>query len=676
MKNILSKTALLIFPVIFLYFGYNFHRCTYGFDPEYAYLMNGLMINNCDYVGHTDNPGTTVQTYSAVIQRIAHLFGSENELQTDVLKNPDYFIEWGRKGFNILNSIMILLLGLIVFRFTGNLFSSLIIQITPFLSSNLLEHAWARFSPEPMLVIATNLMIIALIYYHYSKNKEYKYFPWIFGAISGFGLATKATFLPLVIIPLLVLISMPVKKTYLKAIVPSFIFFTIPAIPAYPQMLAWFFRLFTHTGVYGKGNAGLIDPGKYFSDLLLIFKNNIALTISVALALILIIFLITKKPLKVWFKENDKFRLIFALFSAQIIGILMVAKHYHSNHYLIPVLALNGLMIIFLIQLTLEHFHYIRRISFVTVFVLIVMIAGSAFNIPYMKYADWGYVISDEETFKIEKRLKTDFPEYVKTNYLDRINKYSALRWGNDYSRSKFNDALAFNYPEALFYDFGRNSFQNWHGDITLDEFLKKYGKKILLIDGPFSQEEIIRVRDKSLFLNKKYIGRIHNIYEIDTTDSKIFLNREYETKWQIVFDPDSVSTDGNFFVNGKHKIPNTWHRNSEMFFSGNNSAKLSGDNNFAFDFKIDSLQPGQEYQVTVWKKGEGDETLIVAGSIGSDEFWAGSDKVVAETFDGWKKLRLRFQVPPILSQGLKVYIWNNSEKTVYLDDFTITRLK
>ena len=45
-------------------------------------------------------------------------------------------------------------------------------------------------------------------------------------------------------------------------------------------MFGWFLRLFTHTGVYGQGESGIIDFGRYFTDILSIFKNNLSLTFS------------------------------------------------------------------------------------------------------------------------------------------------------------------------------------------------------------------------------------------------------------------------------------------------------------------------------------------------------------------------------------------------------------
>lgn len=676
MKNIVIKTVLLIFPIIFLYFGINFNRNTYGFDPEYAYLMNGLVIDNLDYVKHVDNPGTTVQIYSAIVLKTVHLLRDNGDLNKDVLHNPDLYIEAGRKGLNILNSLMILALGFMMLYFTRNILFALIIQITPFLSSNVLEHAWARFSPEPMLLIGTGFFIMVLMLYYF-KNTFYKSrFDIMFGIVAGFGLATKATFLPVFLIPLILLNNKSERKKYLLSTLLTFIFFTIPAIPSYHLMLNWFFRLFTHTGVYGQGETGIINFSNYFNDFFLIFKNNFILTISIFSAIIILVLnYIREKKFKTIF-QNQVLRIIFSILVAQLFGIIMVAKHYHANHYLLPLIALTGTMIIFILLHILKNLKSGLIKILVPALVLTFLTTLSALNIPYMKYADYGYVLTNEETTKFEKLLETDFKDYKKITCSDRTNRYSSLRWGSSYSKSKFIPLINEFYPDAVFFDQNNQTFASWTGEYSYNDFIKKYGKKLLIYDGPTSDEEFAKWRSNGVFLNKRYKGRVHNIYELDTIDSRMSLQQEYEVIWQKTFDPDSVSSEQQFFICKNEKIVNNYHRNNEVFYSGLFCAKMENENNFAFDYQLPDAQPGQLYQLTLWVRSEGEHTQIVASSINPGEFWAGSQELVATGIDGWRKIRLRFHVPGNLTKGLKIYVWNTSTEKVYMDDFTITLLK
>lgn len=676
LKKLFSILVLFILPVVFLFFGINFHRNTYGFDPEYAYLMNGLVIDNLDYVKHVDNPGTTVQIYSAIVLKTVHMFRDSDELNKDVLHNPDLYIEAGRKGLNILNSLMILALGLLMLYFTHNILFSLIVQITPFLSSNVLEHAWARFSPEPMLVIGTGFFIIVLMLYYFKNSIFKSRFDILFGIAAGFGLATKATFLPVFLIPLILLNNRSEKKKYLLSAFLAFVFFTIPAIPSYHLMLNWFLRLFTHTGVYGQGEAGIINFSKYFTDFFLIFKNNIILTVSIFSAIIILLLQFIREKNFKSILQNQVLRIIFSILVAQLFGIIMVAKHYHANHYLLPVIGLTGAMIFFILYHLIPNLKSGLIKILVPALVLTCLIALSAMNIPYMKYADYGYVLTNEETTKFEKLLETDFKDYKKITCSDRTNRYSSLRWGSSYSKSKFIPMISEFYPDAAFFDQNNQTFATWTEEHSYNDFIKKYGKKLLIYDGPTSEEEFAKWRLNGIFLNKRYKGRVHNIYELDTVDSRISLQQEFEVIWQKTFDPDSVTSDQQYFVCNNEKIVNNYHRNGEAFYSGLFSAKMEKENNFAFDYQIPDVQSGQLYQLTLWVKSEGEHTQIVASSINPGEFWAGSQEVVAKGIDGWRKIKLRFHIPNNLTKGLKTYVWNTSAEKVYMDDFTITRLK
>jgi hypothetical protein len=662
--------------MIFLFFGLNFHRNIYGFDPEYAYLMNGLMIDNMDYVRHVDNPGTTVQVYSAIVLKTVHLFRVSDDINKDVILNPDLYIEAGRKGLIILNTLMILALGLLMLYLTGNILFSLIVQITPFLSSNLLEHAWARFSPEPMLVIGTGFFIVVLMLYYFRNSIFKSRFDILFGITVGFGLATKATFLPVFLIPLILLNNKKERKSYILSAFFAFILFTIPAIPSYHLMLNWFLRLFTHTGVYGSGKVGIIDFSNYFSDFFLILKNNIILTISIfsAIIILLIQFMRDKKFKAIL--QIQELKIIFSILVAQVFGVVMVAKHYHANHYLLPVIALTGAMIFFIICHLITYLKSGLIKILVPALVFTCLISLSAVNIPYMKYADYGYLLTNEETIKFEKLLETVFKDYKQITCYDRINKYSSLRWGSSYSKSKFIPLINEFFPNAAFFDQSNQLFASWTEQYSYGEFIKKYSKKLLIYDGPTSDEEFVKWRSNGIFLNKRYKGRVHNIYEVDTIDSRLSLLQQFDVKWQKTFDPDSVTSDEKYFICNTEKIVNNYHRNNELAYSGLSCAKMENENNFAFDYQIPDIQSGQFYQATLWVKSEGEHTQIVASSINPGEFWAGSQEVVATGIDGWRKIRLRFHIPDSLTKGLKLYAWNTSTEKAFLDDFTITRLK
>jgi hypothetical protein len=679
MKKSLVFLAFVVLPVFYMVTGLNFHRTWFSGDPEYAYLLNGINIANLKAVGHIDNPGTTVQMYSAVVLRVAHFldFSEKADLQTAVLSNPDYYVEMERKISVIFNALMMLLLGIVSFLFLKNIWFGLILQVTPFLSSNLLEHAWTKVSPEPVLIFTVMVFILLLVTYYCSKKRHNRWYPWIFAAVAGFGLATKATFLPLVVIPFILLEGWRRKWIYLAAIIPAFIIFTAPAITQYPHMAKWFLGLSTHTGTYGEGATGIIDPLQYFTALGAIVENNLALIFAVLAAGIFLFFIFLKGDFRSQIKQNIEIRIILALLAAQILGILMVAKHYHANHYLIPDNSLTGAVFVFSLLFIRKDVSALKSevANKLPLIVFVGFALGSMLNIPYLQEADHGYIITNEEYTKVMTQIEKDYPGYVKAYYYPTsINPYSALRWGSVYSRQYNLPVLQKLYPEGIFYDSRINAFQLWEAVIPPDEMLKEYGGKILLVGGPLTPEEKQKVVNGGLSLKNVYSGRTQVVYEVDTSNSMLFAGvTSSELLWTYECNADTLSPDKQFFIQNGKKWRNSWNESNDVSRSGKQSVKLSGENIYAMEHYVDSVFPGQQYRITAWRKGGGAKSFIVACSPEKGGFYQQSGNYLKIDNNGWEQVMLNVTVPPdYKGNTLKIYLWNDSGKTVYFDDFSI----
>ena len=238
------RYIVFIIPVIFLLAGLNMHKAKYANDPEYIYLVNAVAICDGKFVGHIDNPGTTVMQLGAATIAIKHLFSnSEKEtLVNNVFKEPDQFVRAIRLVFLILNSFVLLLLGWVAINKTKSLWVAILLQATTFITSNTLDHIWTKMSPEPILFLITCLYVIAILYFYAEKEKNRWKYVLLFALLAGAGLATKATFLPLIVFPFVVLPTVKKKIFYIIGIIPSFVLFTIPAIPEYEGMYYCFRR--------------------------------------------------------------------------------------------------------------------------------------------------------------------------------------------------------------------------------------------------------------------------------------------------------------------------------------------------------------------------------------------------------------------------------------------------
>jgi len=255
------KFILLIIPIILFYTSFKVIKVrdkdwySSGYDPSYAYLYNSLNMADLKLVGHVDHPGTTMQVIGGVILRsvwLVHPYGG-NTLKEAVISQPEYYLRILNISVAILGALFILLIGLVVHRFTNNFWFSLIIQSAPFISGAVLFNGFTRISQESVLMIASISMSVMALHWYFNNNKQTNFYSWGFAIISGFGLASKIIFAPLMLIPLLVIEHKKYKIRYVLLSVGFFILFTLPIIPLYPHMANWFLNLFIHSGIYGAG---------------------------------------------------------------------------------------------------------------------------------------------------------------------------------------------------------------------------------------------------------------------------------------------------------------------------------------------------------------------------------------------------------------------------------------
>jgi hypothetical protein len=518
----LLKYSVLLLPLLFFWAGMNFHRAQYANDPEYIYLLNALAICEGNSVGTTDNPGITVMQISAVVITFTHwLSNPENDsLVHHVLKEPDQFVESIQNVLLFINSLALLLLGIVAFRKTGSVLVALLIQMTVFISTNTLEHLWTKVSPEPVLFFVTCIYVVAILFFYASKKKSNYKYPIVFALVTGFGLGTKATFLPLSIFPLFIFPGLKKKSIYLAGTALSFVLFTIPAIPEYRNMFFWFRNLIIHTGKYGQGEKGLIDLNTYLPNLFNILKNNPVFGATVAFGIIVLIYIIFQNSCK---KEKRKTsaetRILTGLIATSVFAIILVAKHYHANHYLISVILLTGVTLFFSLNILLRATNalFFRNSVFAGLLIFLAFFLSWR-QPPILKKADYHYKISNKEIKATNKMILKNFTDHTIIHYYTfSLNKFVALRFGNIYSKNRVLPSLKELYPETYFYDYQRNQFTNWEKKVTLKKIISSGGKKILMTGGPRNDKKVAEMAERGIPLKNIYKGRLQTIYELDT---------------------------------------------------------------------------------------------------------------------------------------------------------------
>jgi hypothetical protein len=432
-------------------------------------------------VGYIDHPGTTFIQIGAATIAVQHLFSNpENEpLVQHVLKDSHVFVVGIRNVLLFLNAIGLFLLGWLALKKTGSVWVAILLQAFTFMTTNTLDHAWTKISPEPFLFFLTSIYVIAIIYFYYEKNLNSWKYVIVFALLAGAGLATKATFLPVAVFPFVVLPTLKKKFVYLAGIIPSFVLFTIPIIPEYKNMYFWFRNLSSHSGIYGHGEKGFIDFNTYFPNILKIIENNFIFALVLFAGAIIVIpvlfqFLKNKKPM------SREALILTGLVISSALGILMVAKHYHANHYLIPVLQLTGISMFFVVKIALKANlpDTVKKFSWPAITIVLILFLAWK-QPPVIKYIDEGYRLTNEEMETTNAMLEQEYPDYTRVYYYpNSLNPYSALNFGDVYCKRQFLPQIKALYPNVFFYHSFEKRIKNWNAEIKPTELAEQFGEQ------------------------------------------------------------------------------------------------------------------------------------------------------------------------------------------------------
>jgi hypothetical protein len=341
---ILMATGILYKDAIGPYFLF------YNFDPDYAYLMNALNIAYGEGVGHADHPGTPMQVFGTVVLKLYHLveLSGGEDLRTSVLRNPEQYLYIINRALLALNVIILYCLGIAACYCTNNILMSLTLQLSPFMSGTILLFL-SRVTPEPLLLSASLIMIILILLLLKTREpKKIRVLALTFSVVSGFGLATKITFLPLLLIPLVVLPRISMKLVYLLGVAVSFFFFTLPIVEHYPKFLNWVERIIYHKGRYGHGGEGLIDADKIVPNLKTLYSQQHLFFIVFFLAVLVISASLSHRRLRASALKSVHLKILAGVVLCNFVGLAMVVKHF-AQHYLLPSLCLSGLGIVLIL---------------------------------------------------------------------------------------------------------------------------------------------------------------------------------------------------------------------------------------------------------------------------------------------------------------------------------------
>ncbi len=467
-----------------------------NFDPEYAYLLNSLNLLTFQAPHHTDHPGTTLQELGAAVIFVRWMidgaWGPWQPLSEAVLSRPEDYLHAISVTLQAAFCGLLWAVGIRIWRRTGSLAAALTLQ-AGFLVFHQTLLALTRVSPEPLLMIAALALAIPLIpmmFEQQSKDSGEEGGPaMLTGAIVGFGIVTKLTFLPLAAL-ILVFRSWRPRLRFGAAMLVSMAVFLLPVWGELNRIFGWTLGLATHQERYGRGEAGLPNVDTLIHGVhRLSLAEPLLFPLAAAVAAVLALLFLRGRQI-----AGDRAPWLRRALLAGLLGIggvvLLTAKHY-AAHYSLPALALLPLLVAAVVASTRRRTG--RRTLAIPMAVLVLVAAGVVHNA--WRIGRWTFALRRiQHEIWAQEQLLASRPDCLAAGVYRSSLPGFALHFGNFSSDWRHIRPLEKLYPEEIHFQVFSGNFEAYGFEAKNDEIRARLaGGECVLMQG--SPEGMSRVR-------------------------------------------------------------------------------------------------------------------------------------------------------------------------------------
>lgn len=459
-------------------------------DPEYPYLVNGLncAILKFNFIGHYDHPGTPFQVFNGIIIRITYWISGKDTIITDVFARPEHYMNAISTALLLIQAGLTFLIG-----YWGTKrkipYGQIAILQASFLFNDILMWLFSRANPDRFFMIAGLIFILIYLVHGYENRNPRKFALWS-GTAMALGLATKFNFLPVLILPLLLIDTNKNRLIYIGSGIISFFIFISPIIDKFDDYYRFLKSILFHDGLYGSGESNVLNFQKMIDSTKDIFKMNPELLIFIV-ALIVLTFIAVRK-------RNEGTKGFIYLFGGYLFmiafQILMVSKHF-KNYYLAPTFIVYGFMF-FTISLFLTKIMKHKRNLIIACNILpVLFILFSTFKVKH-EIPTISKEIAQHDKIRsfVDNQISKDDFWFVEPTWESGPHKENAIVYGLSYCghREEYIPQLKAINPNIITYEGNNNQVKLWRGaSVSLDSVVAT-GKNIYIYSTPGRQAHLL----------------------------------------------------------------------------------------------------------------------------------------------------------------------------------------
>jgi len=489
-----KKFNIAIIPILLLGWGIflmTFYDPFYSRsqDPEYPYLINGLNCAtlNFNYIGHIDHPGTPFQVYNGIMIQITHLISGNGSMVQDVFARPEHYLNAISASMFLIQAFLIFLVGLFGFKRKIPFWQIALLQAS-FLFSDVLMYLCSRANPDRFFMIAGLIFIIIYLKHGYENRSPLKFALWS-GTAMALGMATKFNFLPVLILPLLLIDTNKNRLIYAGSGIVSFFILISPIIDKFDDYYRFLKSIFSHDGLYGSGDANVMNFQKMKDSTFDIFKLNPELLILI-IALVILIYIAIRKQDEEG-EEAEGMKGYIYLFAGYLliiaIQILLVSKHF-KNYYLAPTFIIYGFIFFtiskFLSRIMKHNSRLILVCNILPVLFIVFMAVKVKRELPGIAK---GIELQNKTRAFIYNEISKDDIWFIEPTWESGPHVENAIVYGLSYCghRDQYASQLKAVNPNIITYEGNNAEVKLWRcAPISLDSMVAT-GKNIYIYSTP-----------------------------------------------------------------------------------------------------------------------------------------------------------------------------------------------
>ncbi|MFZ0422356.1 MAG: hypothetical protein WAL80_05715 [Xanthobacteraceae bacterium] len=491
MANFHSRAALVVIPSVLIILALLSVRSLGGFDsdPEYAYLLNSLMILKFQLPYYFWHPGTTLHVLGAGVIApvwLARWPSQQLGLQLDVLQHPEFYL-------SCINAVLAVAIGGACFvlgwrlRIASKSLAIGVIGQALALTSYPALSALSRVSPEPLLLCLSMLLVAILAPRIIAPEPQMESRPvaLLAGATVAACVATKLTAIPLALM-LLLFETRGMRIISAIAAFMTFLILTLTVAPHYHGMLAWLENMILRKGFYGGGEVGLpsIANIAYGFGLIATAVPELIVTLAGCLVMLLCaprkrVFVICATIIAVQIAVVAKLPLASYLAAATA-----TSDTGWPVRYLLPATAAVMMAVIVAVHQLMGGSSF-RRMTALSIFSVVVGI-GVLRNMETNTQELRIHSIARKENRAILAQLASKGCTIVPSYNAIESTKYK-LAFGNWWAGGAFDAALAAMYPDFVWFKY---SFETYDTPLDAIQARSRLAREkcVYLVGSPFRE--------------------------------------------------------------------------------------------------------------------------------------------------------------------------------------------